>query len=145
MEKISGIIPANPRHTTVDLKNSGTARAGTPAFGREVGVSSIAVRNMERDLAARSATEHQDLMSSRTPNKTDPHVNIIKNMSDSFFLKRKEEIESPVSVSVEQRPVTEVGEFDVKKLANGQQTLDEAPIANDEDAPIMGGHLDVRV
>ena len=175
MDKISGIIPANPRVTTVDLKNSGTARAGAPSFGRDVGVSSITVRNMEKDLAARAAAEHKDLMNFRSPPKNDPHAEIVKNMADSFFMKRKELLEKPnqnpqsdpisnfqydqnADVITDHAPV-QIGEVDVKKIASGETQPDDfnstAPtnltnMSNvdagvDEDAPVLGGTLDIRV
>ncbi|MCH2534587.1 MAG: hypothetical protein MK008_09120 [Bdellovibrionales bacterium] len=41
MEKISGILPATSRVSTVDLQSSGSVRPGAPSYGRPVGSASL--------------------------------------------------------------------------------------------------------
>lgn len=65
MEKISRILPSNPRVQAVDLKSSAPVRPGTPQFGRPVGISSLAdaffMRKMELDNAPTPISAREDL------------------------------------------------------------------------------------
>lgn len=53
MEKISGILPATSRVSTVDLESSGSVRPGAPNYGRPVGTSTLgqqsAVNHIKQD------------------------------------------------------------------------------------------------
>lgn len=83
MEKISGILPATARITTVDLKNSGTARSGMPSFGRDVGLSSVT----QRRLANRAGDLHKEQMEWRHKSQ-DPKAEIVQRMADNFFMRK---------------------------------------------------------
>jgi hypothetical protein len=95
MEKISGIIPANSRHTNVDLKSSGNVRAGMPAFGREVGPSHLRNNATEREVANTAMEKHKDLMSIRDTTKN-PQADLVQDLADRFFMKNKK-MESPIT------------------------------------------------
>lgn len=54
MEKISGILPATSRVSTVDLQSSGPVRPGAPTYGRPVGSASLsenkaAINHIKKD------------------------------------------------------------------------------------------------
>lgn len=131
MEKISGIIPPNARVTTVDLKNSGTARSGTPSFGREVGLSSVVERNNNLDVATKANFIQVDQMKLRG-SKDDPRAEIIQRMSDNFFMKKAKEYE----VEKNEAPLA-----DPDKFSNLDHS-DVDPVSSDDEA-VVGYHLDV--
>jgi hypothetical protein len=82
MEKISSILPATPRITAVDLKNSGVARSGTNPFGRDVGLSSI---DRRKALEAALPKGSGDAAINETGRPLDPRAAIVKDMADKFF------------------------------------------------------------
>ena len=88
MQKISGILPANARVTTVDMKASGSARPGMPNWGREVGVPYAAEKKMQADAAVKATIQHKDMMQLRKENGADPHTAIVQQMADKFFVAR---------------------------------------------------------
>ena len=59
MEKISGILPASSRVTSVDLKSSGAVRSGTPNYGRPVGLSTAAKREIAAEAKAQAMHKNQ--------------------------------------------------------------------------------------
>lgn len=85
MEKISGILPATARITSVDMRNSGVARSGTPGFGRELGVSTVAAKNAALETAAKANLTHKDQIQMRNT-ESDPKSEIVRRMADSFFV-----------------------------------------------------------
>lgn len=84
MEKISGIVPASSRVTSVNLKDSQTMRPGTPSFGAPMGKAAInggdAPTTAEKAVAA-----HNTLMSRRSGDAH--HPQLIKDMTDKFFMR----------------------------------------------------------
>jgi hypothetical protein len=115
MEKISGILPASSRITSVDLRNSGVARSGTPSFGRPTGTSAPAEREIE---TARMAMErHGEIMELREPNRKDEQLAIVDKIADDFFMRKGR----PDQVQNEVVETTEI----------------------DWDQPALGGNLDV--
>lgn len=90
MEKISGIVKASPRLTSVDLSDAPPVRPGTPGFGRPQGVSSLAERNQESSIgraAERGARIQSEMMDWRS--KDSQRAAIAAELSDKFFIKNK--------------------------------------------------------
>lgn len=136
MEKISGIIPANARVTTVDLKNSGVARSGSPSFGREVGVSSVIARSNELDLSAKANLIQADQISLRS-SKRDPRAEIVQRMTDNFFMKKAKQYEE---IANNEDNLIENSTTDL--TLNSDLDSDESA---SEDSPVAGQHLDIIV
>jgi hypothetical protein len=121
MQKISGILPANARVTTVDIKASGAMRGGMPSFGREIGVTAAAQKKIELEAAAKfnlqssgpnasaSQFEHKNLMNIRKEN-ADPKATIVTDMAEKFFMNKlnqpKEEIQMPTDENSDLVPTT---------------------------------------
>lgn len=87
MEKISGIIPSSRRVNSVDMQNAAPVRPGTPTFGRPVGISTLAPE-LFSSTTAQKAIEAFDAEVAPRKQPLDPKADIVKTMSDSFFLKR---------------------------------------------------------
>ncbi len=158
MEKISSIIPSNSRVTTVDMKSSGTARSGTPGFGRDT----LPTKEMDRlhhpETATLAIERHKDLMGQREAAK-DPRVEIITKLSDKFFNSKAKEDELPeirnpekyegmAGINIdEMRPSAASGptrstprsRAESASLAAASAAANEA----EEDTPMMGHRLDV--
>jgi len=79
MEKISGILPATSRITSVDLKSGPAARSGGPSFGRPQGLSTVAQR--QADIEARQLA-------------------VVDQLANDFFVKtgRPVTAEAPVEI-----------------------------------------------
>lgn len=146
MEKISSILPANARVTTVDLKNSGVARAGTPSFGREVGLSSVIERN-QAELATRANTLQGEQLKQRTSAKLDPRAEIVQKMADNFFMNKARQIEAEKAdrpESSNETMIREMREQIAPLTAQSQNMTDaDAELSSSEDDVIVGQHLDV--
>ena len=84
MEKISGIVPASSRVTSVNLKDSQTMRPGAPGFGAPVGKAAINGGNAPT-TAEKAAAAHNALMSRRSGDAH--HPKLIKDMTDKFFMR----------------------------------------------------------
>lgn len=169
MEKISGILPANARVTTVDLRNSGTSRSGMPNFGRDVGVSAIAERKMAREAAMREAavqgpnmsgiagqtfetskvanSAHKDQIGLRTK-VSDPKSDIVQKMADDFFMNKARQLELQSEAAIPQEIPAEDSESDELDLAPASTTQTETSAADSEsesdDSLVVGQHLDVH-
>lgn len=134
MEKISGILPASARITSVDLKNSGVARSGSPSFGRPQGSSSV-VRK-QQDVFQSAAERHSEAMSLRHPSQMaakDPQVAIVEKISSDFFMKP---VVSGPEVLAAEMPVDYGPSADLDPQTNTREDLD---------LPEVGGYLDVTV
>ena len=143
MDKISGILPASPRITSVDLKNSGTARSGMPSYGRP---------QLDATGSARRHTQ-TNAMHATMSKPIDPHVDIVDKISKEFFMQKSQAPKSELMVDraaifdadSDLDPMTE------STLPSVEQEL--APVAvNDNqseevdlDVPLAGGYLDVAV
>jgi len=113
MEKISGIVKASPRITSVDLSEASPVRPGTPGFGRPQAVSSLADRNQESTFgraAERGARIQSEMMDWRSKDKA--RAAIAAELSDRFFIKNRpkadqvmEREEFPETVSFSSREV----------------------------------------
>ena len=84
MEKISGIVPASRRVTSVNLKDSQTMRPGAPNFGAPVGKAAINGGNAPT-TAEKAVAAHNALMSRRSGDSH--HPQLIKDMTDKFFMR----------------------------------------------------------
>lgn len=138
MEKISGILPASSRVTSVDLKSSGAARSGAPSYGRPVGLSSAARREMAAEVKAQNL--HQAQMQKRS---MDPQTEIVQKMADNFFNTRNEKVESQLEVAasefMEIDPDADLNPLTASKVFNGESKED------DMDLPEVGAYLDVEI
>lgn len=140
MEKISGILPNSARVGAVDLKSTPALRPGVPSFGRPIGISTL---NQEApDTATRATQRHQELMDLRS--KKDEHSQIIKDLSQNFFMK-KAKGPTPVSqpTPAQTSLPTEVGE-PVTALPTSPVVEASDPEV-DWEAPLVGRYLDVAV
>lgn len=170
MNKISSILPANARVTTVDMRNSGVSRPGSPSFGREVGMSTPAQRKAELETAMKASNEFKTQMYVRNE-ELDPKSKIVQNMADNFFNKKaaqkNEEVDlgldEDTDMKVESRPVSfnkELGTLDFKELIKkpeastdeNNKTVVAATMSStqnaeteEEESPVTGKYLDVRV
>lgn len=86
MEKISGIVPATSRVTSVNLKESQTMRPGAPGFGAPVGKAAINGGN-QPTTAEKAVAAHNALMSRRSGDAH--HPQLIKDMTDKFFMQNE--------------------------------------------------------
>jgi hypothetical protein len=99
MDKISSILPSNPRVQSVDMDEAPPARPGAPAFGRKAGRNTVSDRvslsQKAKDLAA------QDTMMVKNP-KEASRAKKVEELNRRFFETRlqKPEIEEPVSQAV---------------------------------------------
>ncbi len=89
MEKISGIVKASPRLTSVDLSEAPPVRPGTPGFGRPQAVSSLAEKSEPAFGRAveRGSRAHSEMMDWRT--KDSQMAAIATELSDKFFIRNK--------------------------------------------------------
>lgn len=166
MEKISGILPSTSRITSVDLKSSGAVRSGTPSYGRPVGLSAPAAREIERTTAQNARAVHEQLMSRRS---LDPRAQIVEKMADNFFVNRNRQVEAePMSAiewdaNADLNPSTgsesgvkinwsnaglgpvENDEFFIEKEdgPKSEKVAAEVP-SEDLDRPAVGGYLNVE-
>jgi hypothetical protein len=85
MEKISGIVKASPRLTSVDLKEAAPVRPGVPSFGRPEGISTLSQAPAFGATAPRSAGIQADQLDWR--GKDAANAAIAAEMSNRFFLK----------------------------------------------------------
>ena len=143
MDKISGILPASPRITSVDLKNSGTARSGMPSYGRP---------QLEQTGSARRHTQTNAMHAAMTKT-VDPHVDIVDKISKEFFMQKTQAPKSELMVDrsaifdadSDLDPMTE----SVSPVAENQEfaaVMNEPQVDDaDLDAPVAGGYLDVAV
>lgn len=82
MEKISGIIPSSARVASVDLKESGPVRPGTPGFGRPEGASALRDAKIGQ-TASRAAKLSQEQLDWRS--KDMQNAATVRELSDRFF------------------------------------------------------------
>ena len=155
MDKISSIIPANARVSTVDMKSSGVARPGTPAFGREVGISHLDPSRQPPNTATVASARLEDQASMRTPAK-DKRAEIISQMSDKFFSRKNQMSDDLPEIRAEAREpeMMTAGSLPMQNLNRHQATsFDRAAaggaiaatsLANDDmDQVSVGQNLDV--
>ncbi len=99
MDKISSILPGNPRVQSVDLDEAPPARPGAPAFGRKAGRNTINDRVTLSQKAKEMAA--QDTMMVRNP-KEASRAKKIEELNRRFFETRlqKPEVAAPASQQV---------------------------------------------
>ena len=85
MEKISGIVKASPRLTSVDLKEASPVRPGVPSFGRPEGISSLNQPPALGMTAPRSAGIQAEQLDWR--GKDAANAAIAAEMSNRFFMR----------------------------------------------------------
>ena len=153
MQKISGILPSSARITTVDLKEAGTARPGSPSWGRPSGESNLKANSIVRS-AHRALNRHNELMDVRS--KDHMQAEIARRMSENFFkTKAQMAAEKALVDSIRMEQALELNRAPVVDIpAEGSidsEFSDVAPVAapqfdpsNEEhEIPIIGGNLDV--
>lgn len=132
MQKISGILPANARVTTVDMKASGVARPGMPSWGREVGVPIAAEKRMQQEAATKASIVHKEQMQLREGSAKDPHVAIVEKMTENFFVNRAAE--------PKEEPIIAADPNSDMDLMTGAPANTE----DDGDTLLVGQYLDVQ-
>ena len=118
MNKISRILPENPRTKSVDLKSSHPIRPGVPAFGRPEG-STASMR--DRITFSQQA---RDLLEQQSPIKRSTELNktaLARKISDDFFTQRVKPLEEP---SLTGSPLDTVG--------SGESDLDTSLAGEDQ-------------
>jgi hypothetical protein len=115
VEKISGILPASRRITTVDLRGSGSVRAGTPNFGRPQGVSAAAQVASGADVGQ---------VGSQISEQLENQLASIDRISREFFVKP---------------------EFPGVGTPEGTAEVSEPQVSDPMDLPEKGSQLDVVV
>lgn len=110
MEKISGILPATNRITTVDRSGEHPLRSGHEAtFGRQISASEVVSRGKPK-LTLREAPKAYDRLSERKL-KDRMHAEIVNRMSSEFFGKAQKDL-SPVYAE----PVVKPSETNISAL-----------------------------
>lgn len=140
MEKISRILPSSPRVTSTDMRNSGVARPGMPSFGRPVGVSALA--KPEVNISARASEELAGLKQMREPNQLpkDPKAAIVDRIANDFFMRKS----APVEEALETDGTSEILEkFHSQEDSDLNPMTGQAPVDADDDAPVVGGRLNI--
>lgn len=138
MEKISRILPSSPRFKNVDVKSAGSVRAGMPSFGRPVGESALA-KKPSFDGMASSAEQLQDFQAQRVPQSQDPKAQIVEKIANDFFIQRNRAPTVEDNLAVE----TILQNFHDEDSDLNPMTSRLKEAAVDEDAPVIGGYLDV--
>jgi len=169
MEKISSILPATSRVTTVDLRNSGSIRGGMPTFGREVGVTAAAAQQAQQkeaatlalsrnqpDVLTTAARANQTLseqMQMRT-SKMDPKADIVKKMAENFFMNKAAANAAP-AIQIRHDEESDMIIDDPRDLDIASEALEASPGAElktsaesasapEEQTLATGQYLDVR-
>ncbi|MEC9282252.1 MAG: hypothetical protein VX642_06040 [Bdellovibrionota bacterium] len=95
MEKISGILPATSRITTVDRKGEHPVRSGHGAsFGRQVSKSEV-VRARPKLTLGEAPKAYERLSERKLKDRM--HAQIVNRMSNDFFGKAQEELKPVVA------------------------------------------------
>ncbi len=162
VEKISRVLPADKRITTVDMRHSGFARPGSPGFGREVGP--MPGRRRELDTAKRAVERFDEEMRVRHESAK---AAMVSRMADQFFVREgRDENAQPARSSRElQGGLTAAGARQLEsQIRNGEgpevtppemrQTRIDMPVQIGEttqakstetgDQLVSGQNLDVR-
>jgi hypothetical protein len=157
VEKISGILPATARVTTVDLRNSGSSRSGMPSWGREVGVTAAAAKQMEAakqievaeqaqfSTSARAMGSFNQQMEGRVKSAPDPKSEIVKKLADGFFMNKTAQAPQ-MEGSMQSLPVVHDSNSDMKiempkiELAKPEDFLveDDEMISGASREPLQG-------
>tara|TARA_B100001248_G_C27398316_1_gene467542 strand:+ start:2354 stop:2692 length:339 start_codon:yes stop_codon:yes gene_type:complete len=105
MDKISGIIPANQRITTVDVQRSAPVRRGVPSFGRDVvtPTNHRALAKTTLEEASRSYDQYSD-----SKQKMRIQSKMADNMAKDFFMEKRAQL-SPVNTAPQDIGTTQVG------------------------------------
>ncbi len=160
MEKISGIVPASSRVTSVNLKDSQTLRPGVPNFGAPVGKAAIN-GGSEPTTAEKAVAAHNALMSRRSGDAH--HPQLIKDMTDKFFMRNTsgpgevvDDIDLNFTMDIgSTAPAVESVPLDVPETTLAAQSVEPGPevsepewllaeaSADDSDYVPPGSYLDV--
>ena len=137
MEKISRILPSSPRFKNADIKSAGAARSGMPSFGRPVGESSLA-KKPSFDGMVNAQERLGEFQSERVQTK-DPKAEIVDRIANDFFMKRGQ------GPTVEDNQAIEsvLQEFHDADSDLNPVTSNFKSASPDEDAPAVGGYLDI--
>ncbi len=147
MEKISSILPSNPRVKSVDMEDAHPIRPGVPAFGRPVGTTS-SQRNEDKVTVSQKAKEllNNETILSKSNKKPDRGAEIADAVTKKFFETRLQPSpakEAAEPTPVEAAPITE----DIQTLAKDTAALSADAEVDEADgietnpyisAPIVG-------
>jgi hypothetical protein len=95
MQKISGILSASPRVTSVDMKEAPPVRPGMPGFGRPEGASSLRERVSAVDSLRKSRELQDELLGVRS--KESQQAELVQNLSDRFFARQTREADTSIA------------------------------------------------
>ncbi|CAN5468976.1 hypothetical protein BH10BDE1_BH10BDE1_25650 [soil metagenome] len=123
MDKISGILPSSARVTSVDMKEAGPVRPGTPNFGRPEGASALRDAKLGA-TAGRAAALSREQLDWRS--KDMQNAAAVREISDRFFkgnektahdqtIENVTEVEMNRGATAAARPSTPSG-FDIDAL-----------------------------
>ena len=148
MQKISGILPSSSRITSVDVKEAGNVRPGTPSFGRPLGESNLMQNSVVRS-AHQALQKHNELFAQRT--REQEQATTIQRMADSFF-KNKEQLtrENDLvdemlrenSMPQDLPPTISIPRLEGTPIVHGEKPLAELT-PQDLEAPEVGRYVDV--
>ena len=91
MDKISGIVKASPRLTSVDLRDAAPVRPGTPSFGRPEAVSSLKEPLSFGVATPKSVSIQNEALDWRA--KDSQKAAIATELSEKFFIKNRTQAE----------------------------------------------------
>ena len=127
MQKISGILPSTPRIASVDMKEGQAARPGGPSFGRPLGSSNGPGREALATTAQIAGQRHEELMDRRSKDMRD--AELVKHMSDDFFMKRVQDEIPEIRTIPEMRNQSEQLENQNRPRVMGAVVRGNAPLS----------------
>lgn len=115
MEKLSSILPSNPRVKNVDMADSHPIRPGVQSYGRPTGITPLkdrfSISEEAKDLA------FKETLASTNP-KEAKSIKAIDDMAKKFF---EGKVESPVGKSMQTTDADQVQE-ELLESTKSQQT-----------------------
>lgn len=148
MDKISGIVPASSRITSVNLRDSQTMRPGAPSFGAPVGKAAINGGNLPT-TAEKAVAAHNALMSRRSGDAHKPEI--IRDMANRFFMQNKTEaggvvddvdVNFQMDIGPTSVPATDVGVIDVPQSTLEVQSYEAAGDSSEPEWMIAESSVD---
>ena len=134
MDKLSSILPASPRVTSVDTSDSPPARPGAPTLGKRAGITTIG----DRFTLSQNAKElvAKDTMMGRNP-KDAAQAKMVEKINRDFFNTRVKPVEKEIPVSEE----VSAREMDI---ADRVPPMEQAIEQYEDQAPEPTGRLSIE-
>lgn len=130
MEKISSILPGNPRVHSVDLDDAPPARPGAPAFGRKAGRNTVNDRVTLSQKAKEMAA--QDTLAVRNP-KEASRAKKVEELNKRFFETRLQKPERELAPQTQEiaENINEAADMDlgrIREAISQYETPTEEPV-----------------